>query len=445
MPDAPKSASIAGWTSLLAQLDQTQVEVLKKYKILDNAGNPVIVPYNRETQRAGGAAYPDKDVKLSADAARRLLALDPTSNHVWTDWIFYQAGGGDEARAKSQKALEAISSNVYANIRKKVTAAGKTPKDIDAEVERLWQVHQPIVKDMTFNAEEDIVIRFKGPFGFSRDWPGWNNRYKSVADATTAYFAVYKKAAEMNEIVGDTGRKLEPGEEDLGPVPLRPEDISDVGEMNSATRTVRQFWVAKHARSDVRVVQHQRDHSTVYDDDFLTVIVPLTHAAAVRYGLDAWDYSNAKVFQNELKTGNPNAWKRATDQSLVAFMTFNVPVASRIGSSKAGDQMSRRRRRLNDVAVLFNEQQIVVVDEDNNRMSEVDFLDILHGEGEVPEEDPAIERVHPVKAPRRKPDTTELAKRVEKAFRKLKLFARKFDRSKLQSDFGKINIDEVPA
>ena len=176
-------------------------------------------------------------------------------------------------------------------------------------------------------------------FGFTYAYPGRTGRYKAVDEATRAFFSVYSKAVEMNADVKNPDRKLEPGEELGEQVPLTPDQIENVAEMNSITLTVKQHFQSRFARSDVRLAKH-KEKTTVYDDDNVTLIVPLTYSAAVKFGNDFLEAVTLRVQILQMREG---FFGLRLQVRKVAFSTRDVALlASRFRSDFAGVECGKR-------------------------------------------------------------------------------------------------------
>jgi hypothetical protein len=399
-----QEALTPAWHRWLATLDQVQRDVLEKYGLVRD-GKPVIVAYKTPTPSRSDFSFTNArdeeryaDSKISLRAAQRLMALDPTPNHIWTDWIFFEAGGGEEARKRAPAIAAALERGLMDGYLKKAVKDRGLPSDsrrwppgaaeeINREVEAKLEPRRADALRLASNAEEDMIARLtthaKGsPFGYSYDFPGHVaavGRYDMVEKTTTAFFSVYRKAVEMNEVISDKYRHLDPGEDAVEPVPLTPDDIRDVGVMQDVVRRVKHFWQARSARSDVRVGRW-KEKTTVYDDDNVTLIVPLTYAAAVRYGVDAWPWANKDTFMSDVKQARSTAWQRATDGGMVGYMTIHTP----LGSFMHGRGTGLRRARYNFVALVVKYDTLRVHLESGQEISYEEFIEALKSFAEQP-------------------------------------------------------------
>lgn len=455
-----RAALAPKWQQWVHTLDPVQREVLEKNMLIDETGAPVIVQYKKSLPSRsqysfiGSLGQPRyMDSKISRWAAQRLMRLDPTSNHVWTDWIFTQAGGGesskgnvDEIVVKLKKGLALKHATKMAEKGKKMTAA-----ELAADFEKRWAEQGDRIVALTRNANEDALEKIAtasgvlvASYGFTYDFPGHENRYAKVEDAAKAYFSVYKKAVEMNEILADTDRQLEVGEEPAKPVPLTPDEMDDVDAMVVATRKVRMFFQARSARSDVRVASW-KEKSVVYDDDIVTVIVPLTYSAAVKYGNDAWPWSNRETFQADVKSATSTNWTRMVRNGLVAYMMIHVPLRTYLH----GAHTAKRRSRLNHVALIIQHNDINVYREDGSVCTVDNLLDEIHNSAPadhvLPDQEPQAQHgpiVPQSRYPINRETATRVAASVQAALKELDSFVQNFDRSTLVPDVAQIDITQ---
>lgn len=457
-----RAALAPKWKKWLQTLDPVQREVLEKNKLIDAAGVPVIVQYKQALPSRSQYSFTGSlndtryvDSKISLQAAQRLMALDPTSNHVWTDWIFTQAGGGEKSRRNEDAIVAALKRGLQVQHATKMRARNRavTSAELEAAFERAWAEQHPRILAIAQNAHEDALEKIANAsgvttasYGFSYDFPGYQGRYAAVENATKAYFSIYKKAVEMNALLTDPARRLETGEEVGTPVPVTPDEMEDVDAMNAATKAVRQFFQARSARSDVRVA-NWKEKSVVYDDDLVTVIVPLTYSAAVKYGNDAWPWANRRNFQQNVKSAVSPEWSRIMQSGFIAYMMIHVPLRTYL----TGERMARRRTRLNHVALHIAGKDVAVYREDGTTCTLEDFMDEIHASAppeqqvEPPAPDPLSAQgpiVRQARYPLKREDVSRVEASVQAALEELRTFDANFDSKAFVRDVEAIDITQ---
>lgn len=323
------------WASFLGELDDVQRQALIRAKLLRPDGRtPIATTYRN---RENGAIK----TKINMATLQELLALDPTKDHRWTEWIINEAGGGTAAKAKSTEAVNTALRAYNLDMKKQVEQGKKKQSELDAELEG----YRETLTDLLESGDEDALMLAKDTFGFAYDFPGHNNRYGNVRTACQRFFELYQDGIKLN-------RQLQNNGEDT--VPWSPDTIKSLSEMVSASTLMARRLSAVQAERDVRVGEwpdptnagwaglgakgrrqwKQRPswqkHKTVYDDDYVTIVVPLTYAAAVEYGSDSWALSNKTTFRSILRDPSSvrdNPWTTQGVQrgAIHALLTFNVP------------------------------------------------------------------------------------------------------------------------
>jgi hypothetical protein len=292
--------------------DPNVLTVLQKYRVADEQGNLRMSPIRRNRPNAQPVPV------LSADVIDKLVASDPTPDKRWLDWIFYQAGGGDTAKNMAKQALDSIKQR-FIDERvngwtQPVTGQYQNPVP-RAEAVARWERAEPKFRDVLLVSDEDTVKKLR-TFGFYREWPGNANVYANVVDAMNAYMKVFKLLEKMNtELVREGGEQL----------PTTPDGIPTFSRMKEIAQKVERYYASKKARSDIR-------EQTIYDDDVITALAPLTYAAAVKYGYDQWPWASRKGFEAVL-AGDPgnwrtrDEWKANTSRgTAIVYLTFHTPV-----------------------------------------------------------------------------------------------------------------------
>jgi len=295
---------------------EPEISVLKKYRIMNADGTWRNVNLLQPLQAGGNP--PGLGPLLAPDAVNRLLKADTTPDKKWLDWIFFQAGGGQKAKEATADALrqirdrfvdERINGWTHPETNKYQTPV---PRE---QAEARWAAAEPKFREVLSVCDQDGKKRLR-TFGYYRDWPGEGNDYANVVTAMTSFLKFFPKLQQMNKEVAREG-----GE----PLPETPEGIPTWQIMGDIAKKVERYFASKKARTDIRA-------ETIYDDDTLTALAPLTYAAAVKFGYDQWPWASRKSFEQVLSGEKGDwrfrdEWKGLTEKgSLIVYLTFKVPV-----------------------------------------------------------------------------------------------------------------------
>jgi hypothetical protein len=342
--------------------------VLRKYRIIGPVKQPDGSVTEGWTQSRISATEGSSDGRplgdgplLDPSVISRFLSADKTPNKVWLDWMLFHAGGGKEGMKRSEHLLQKSKALFIEERVKGFTENGRTyPPRPRQEVERLWTANEAKFKADLAVGDQDLAQPPRSIFGYYRHWPGKGRIYEKVALAVQHFQKIETKAKQMNKFMAAQGQ-------DDRMIGLTPKDYPSVESLEQATKQVLQFHDSKKARDDVRI-------QTVYDDDHLTVIVPLTYAAAVKYGWDSWSWANRKSFEDALRGSGSswqNAWQNTTgrDQSVFVYIHFKVPMPPWV--AYANNEF--RRHELDSLALVipadklanFNEDSVKLYDTEN--------------------------------------------------------------------------------
>lgn len=337
-----------------------EIAVLKKYRVMNPDGTLRQADL-RQPLRPGDQP-PGLGPLMSTDAISRLLRADPTPDKRWTDWIFFQAGGGEKAKAATADALRQIHDRFVDERTNGWTHAetGKyqppVPRD---QAEARWAAAEPKFRDVLAVCDQDTAKRLR-VFGYFRDMPGESSRYTNIIEAMNKYMKLYEKLLKMNKQVTREGGEA---------LPDKPENISTWEQMNDIAKKVERFWASKKARSDIRIL----DEKPIYEDDNITAVMPLTYAAAVRYGYDFWPWANARNFAQVLAGDvgdwrHRDEWKQRTERNIFVYLTFKAPVPAWVTRREGNWEV----KDLTDLALeidkekaLGNTDDWVVYDQEN--------------------------------------------------------------------------------
>jgi hypothetical protein len=380
---------------------------------------------------------------IDPEVINRFLKVDTTPNKDWFDWMLLQAGGGDTDLKRSAKLIEKIKIRFL----DERVHGYRTPEREYAPVSEekalaMWKNEERNFKESLMIGDQDLVNSHK-IFGYWRHWPGKDRIYEKVALAVGNFLKLSRKIAQMNNFMRKHGNSE-------GTVSTRPKDYESVADLESATRRVERFYASRAARNDIRVAPGVNGEKTVYSDDYVTVIVPLTYAAAVRYGWPSWAWSDPQKFENGLE-GNVHSfndpWRRATgqEQNLFVFIQFNVPMPAWVTMSDT----KFSRHTLHNLAMVvphadlknFNPDTIPLYDEENNKNTSLGIIkQRIRDEAKRPEQyNPQEEEEYPIyRGPRayNNPDEAEeVVRHLDAAMDAVKHWASTFDPKSVVSDY----------
>lgn len=298
-------------------LTERQLAVLKQFHIVDAHGAWINVRLVRPEDKPLGDGP-----KVRQDVVRRFFDLDTTNGQIWLEWTLHQAAGGDRARESSVRAMDQMKQR-FMDERLHGYQHART-REIFPPIEkeaagREWEsgVKQQF-EEVLMSSDQDAVEKL-GVWGFFRDWPGNQGIYQKVYEVFKAWLELQPRLAEMNQELERDGKPL---------LATKPADVSDLENMESLCKKVVRYFASKVARDDVRLATW-KGNSYIYSDDSIIVTCPLTYAASVRYGCDAWSFSNRDSFERLLLDENNFAdnWGGPTQKGVYwAFIHFKCPM-----------------------------------------------------------------------------------------------------------------------
>lgn len=405
-----------------------EIEILKKWKILKPDGTERTVRLTRPL-RAGDQPQGVGPL-IAPDALSRLLNADTTPDKHWLDWIFFQAGGGETAKRISSEALQRIKESFIDELTHGYTDRetgqhhGPVPH---AEAVERWDRVKSRFSDLLTVGDQDKVRHLR-VFGYFREWPGNANIYAHVVEAITNYLKIYPKLLQMNKELAREG-----GE----PLPTKPEDIPTWENMLAVASHVERYFASKKARTDIR-------EETIYDDDVIRALAPLTYAAAVKYGYEGWPWADPKAF-NDLLTasGKFDEWQEYTTGKIIVYLTFKVPVPAWIARKGGEWQM----KDLTDLAIYRPQKDFaapfdswLVFDQENNlRLKIADVKKMILDEPtrtDSEEEDSPFKRGANVY--KDAAEAQHVVASLDRALRAVQTWAEKFDVKKIKTNTLKL-------
>jgi hypothetical protein len=372
---------------------------------------------------------------VDPEVISRFLKADTTPNKDWFEWMLVQSGGGTMALKRSEKLLESTKIRfIDERVRGYRNRSGKEfpPVSKDAATAQWQREEKNFVEELTVGDQD--LVGSHNIFGFFRHWPGRDRIYEKVALAVSKFLKLSKKTAQMNTFMKKQGQQDKI-------VSVRPRDYEDLNALENAIRRVERFFASRAAVNG---------ESTVYSDDYVTVIVPLTYAAAVRYGWPSWAWSDPNQFERGLEGSTQSwndPWRRATTQdgNLFVYIQFNVPMPAWV--TMKGDKFSRHT--LHNLAMVvphnqlksFNPETIPLWDEENNQNMTLSHLkQRIRDEAKRPEQyNPDEEEEYPIyRGPRaynNEDEAEEVVRHLDAALDAVKQWASTFDPKSVVSDY----------
>jgi len=432
-------------TSYSSTMSPEVLAILVNHRILHPNGKPVMT----EPEKKGRGPL------LDIDAWQRMLAADSTPDHRWTEWIFDQAAGGKDAKEKSARAIEQIYRQF---IDERISGfkhadTGKWHEPVNREeAEKRWTQRRPFTKRpdvlqpspemrfkrMFFQADEELADRLKC-YGFFRSW---TPRYENIVKAVAKFLSLEELAVKLNKLI-EGGKGL--GEDTVS---FNPKHYPDAEALNAANKRIERFFAAQHAAKDVRVASDKY----VYSDDFVSIIVPLTYAAAVRYGWQEWAWANKENFEKMLmgRGTNTDYWRQHTKDNIIAILRFKKPMPGWV--TRARNEF--KTPTLTNLAVFMPIAELKSLsirddlqfwDEENKQnLNYDDIAKIIKSEPDKPDNSEQDEML-PIKSWKVYKTSAEADKALEHfnhALTELVKWASQFDSKKVKSDT--LTLDAAP-
>lgn len=419
--------------------------ILVNHRILLPNGQPVMTNLELPEKSPLG-----RGPLLDPDAWQRMVAADTTPDHVWTEWIFDRAAGGQAAKEHSRRALdqmyrrfidERVSGFKHAD-----TGQWYPPVSRE-EAETRWTMRKPHptkpgvlkpstemrFKRMLYAADQDRASKLQC-YGYYRHWPGGPDRnYQAITEAVSKFLSLESMCVKLNALV-EKGDGL--GESSVS---FDPDAYPDASALLTTCKRVERFFAAQTAAKDVRVANDKY----VYSDDFVSVIVPLTYAAAVRYGWQEWAWANKENFEKMLMNkSSSDYWKLHTRENVIAIMRFKKPMPGWVVRSRN----EFRTPTLTNLAVFMPIQHLGSLsiqddlkfwDEENRQnLSYAEVAHIITSEPDRPDdtEQDAMLPIKSWKVFKTKDDAASALQHFNHALEQLVAWASKFEHSTVKSD-----------
>jgi hypothetical protein len=299
--------------------NNNEIKVLQKYTILDRDGK------HRTTELI---SRDDCDSivcdLMSEDAAKKLIDADKTKDQSLLDWIFYLAAGGKTGEDNREKVVQQQYQRFVFE-----RQAGYIDPDTNKEFPAMTE---EAAKDLWVKTEEaglradlaigdEDIVRVHQAFGFSSAWPGINDIYQKVVASVTKYQQLQPKLKIMNEELAAAGKK----QVNSSILLLKTE-----ADVNNFNKKIERYFMSKIAAKDIRF-EMVNGKPYLYDDDYLTAIVPLTWCAATQVGHASWPWANKDKFNSYIDAENTSAsdydneWLNITTHSVPVIIQFKNP------------------------------------------------------------------------------------------------------------------------
>lgn len=405
------------WRIWIDKQPAVVTNVLTEYRILhrDDAGAvaPELVMYSKDDAALKYTYGPRVDL----DVVKRLVAADATTEYTWLSWIWHQAYGGEAGLRTTQQRKPTVRQALMDNRRKELIqkwkAEGKsyTEKELSKFLEKESEAEMASLDSALKYGSHVMAVKIPGCYAVRHDWPGRDQIYERIVTEMRSYFAMYPKIIEMNNIIaGNTEAGNVGFNPEEKPVPTEPSQVASLDVLSSEVARVRRFHRAVTAGKDVRFGQSKTGKATVYSDDVCTLVVPLTYAAAVRYGSPNWPWADEVKFRDNVLAAKSPEWREilGTD-GLVGYLSIDVPLPSNVSGEK--------RTRYNHVALVATGRHsgdgptLDIVDESTTKWTYEDFIQKLRSLVDV-RADEAPEGF-PVRQSARPPEKTRIEQAIQ--------------------------------
>jgi hypothetical protein len=336
--------NIADWRSL----PEGVIALLCKYRIISvqEVGDKKVEGYTtsnlRKARDAEGKLLGEGPL-ISLDCVARFIdacSIEGKTDCKWLNWLLTQCGGGEESKRRGNQAMEQVKERF---LDERVRGYRDTKGVYHAPITReqaaqKWHGSDPRFQEVLQVADQDMAEKLQ-VFGFHRHWPGPNKVYEKATHAVKTFLNYGAMVTEMNEFMRRSEQKDKT-------VPVHCEAYTNIDSLDQAIKKIERFFNSRAAREDVRI-------ETIYEDDVLRVICPVTYSAAVRYGWDAWPFADRSMFEQCLDGSQSwnDPWRKTTGQEakVPVYFQFRVPMPSWVGY----ESNKFKRIALNNVCVML--------------------------------------------------------------------------------------------
>lgn len=326
LEDAPNQV---GLPEDYRQLSPVIDQIFRKYRIVSRwrekrNGQEVsregYTEINLRKSRSANGEPLGRGLLLSMQALNAFVNVDKTEDKRWLDWMLFQVGGGKEGQRRSEQAIESTRDRFIDERVRGFRDQSGTFHDPVSEVDAKarWERNRDRFVEVLTIGDQDMLEKLQ-VFGFHRNWPGPGGVYERAVNTVAKAQRMRRKFLAMNKFYQIEGKK----DRLVGTVP---EDFATVDLLEAAIKKVDKFFVTRLARKDNRV-------DFIMDNEDVTVLAPLTYAAAVRYGWDAWPWAVQNTFEDRLEEkGNDwnDPWLKVTknEKQVIVYITFKCAMPS---------------------------------------------------------------------------------------------------------------------
>ena len=242
---------------------------------------------------------------MAINTFAQFLNGDPSGNQKYLDWMMFMAGGGQEVMARTLALWKGQKPDDPESLRNQTKAdyvaewmAGyvdeaeglKHPPLSQREAEQRWAQYEPRSLFEFVMGDQDIAAN--DGYGFYRYWPGKNGLYAKIVNVIKIWHDSQPrlKAINLAQIKGDPKAKLI--ELDL----YKGWSPNDYSQDKAHYKTLDSLLTALSGMRLNQVLSTvQAD--TIYSDDALVAICPLTIGASVKFGCAKWCTANRTDFE----------------------------------------------------------------------------------------------------------------------------------------------------
>jgi hypothetical protein len=182
-----------------------------------------------------------------------------------------------------------------------------------------WERNRDRFMEVLSIGDQDMLEKLQ-VFGFHRNWPGPGGIYERAVNTVITAQRMRRKFLAMNSFFQSSGKKKRI-------VGTMPDDFTTVELLEAAIKKVDKFFITRLARKDTRI-------DLIMDTEDVTVLAPLTYAAAVRYGWEAWPWAVRETFEERLEENAANNWNdpwlkvTKNDKQVLVYITFKCAMPS---------------------------------------------------------------------------------------------------------------------
>jgi len=306
--------------------------VLNKYHLLDEKGELRNVTIGADPENNKPGEY---GPIIDPSVLDRFLEVDQSNKKRVFDWMLYAAAGGAAHLRESEGALAEAKRFVIDKRMKGEGGDGPITPMSREDAEKDWQQNTyPLFYNAYFFADQDLAGDIKFPcFGWFRKWPGRNGVYPKVVDTVSKWVKLTKDKKFIQQ-----WNRLYPKEpfplslwDDEKPRYVGVDDLANF--VNSAVNNLRATLARMRAEQNVVTVGKNPEggyrtgpSEVLYDDEHLSVVIPLTAAASLKRGFNNWCIANRSRWEEYFRTKSPHSllWggSEYTAKGPFAFITF---------------------------------------------------------------------------------------------------------------------------